>query len=135
MRWYSERQNLKQNLVDRSQSRQKAQSILRSLANSRSSSLSGEPHPDVDMNAELAEFDRNIYMNQQEVEKRMTVELKALGVPFFGTSGDLIKPEVYHKSEQNSSENKPKWSPLITEKQLLELRRKMIDHLETLYRD
>jgi hypothetical protein len=54
--------------------------------------------------------------------------LKVLGVPFFGTKPHLI----LHESEESSSNtNEEK----ITKSQLLELQRKMLNHLMELYGD
>ena len=135
MRWYSERQNLKQVLVDRSSSIAKAHSILQSLTNGSPDSLSADSQPEIDIDAELAEFDRKLHAAQQTVEIKVTAELKALGVPFFGTNPKLVRPESYDISDQSLTDGHPKWSPPITERELMELRRKMIGHLEDLYRD
>ena len=65
----------------------------------------------------------------------MTAELKSLGVPFFGTSVDLIVAEGQETSGAASSASHQKWSAPITEAELLDLKRKMVAHLEMLYRD
>lgn len=132
MRWYTERQNLKQTQANRSSSAAKAQSILKTL----NTSFSGSPPTvEVDAEAELAAFDRKIYAAQQDMETAMSAQLKSLGVPFFGTDHKLVVSNEKDPSKEALPEGHPKWSPLVTESQLLGLRRKMVQHLEDLYRE
>jgi hypothetical protein len=76
-----------------------------------------------------------VYAAQQSMETAMTAELKRLGVPFFGTNVDLIVAEGQENSGTTSSAAHQKWSTPITEAELLDLKRKMVAHLEMLYRD
>lgn len=135
MRWYTERQNLKQIQSNRSVSAANARKILSSLPAFGSAPASGEERPEIDKEAELAEFDRKIYAAQQAMEVGMTAEMKRLGVPFFGTDPDLILGDVLDPASESLQEGRPKFSPLVTETQLLQMRRKMVAHLEDLYRD
>jgi hypothetical protein len=57
-----------------------------------------------------------------------TSSLKVLGVPFFGTKPHLVLHES-EESASNASEGK------ITKSQLLEMQRKMLNHLMELYGD
>lgn len=135
MRWYSERQSLKQTQANRSSSAARAQSILKSL----NTSFYGQPpemvEPEADKERELTEFDQKIYSAQAAMENVMTAELKGLGVPFFGTDASLIVPNDHDLSKSQDSEGRPKWSPLVTEDQMMALKRKMVQHLEDLYKD
>lgn len=135
MRWYTERQNLKQTQANRSQSAAKAQSILKSLNTSFYGAPQGPEQMEVNKETELAEFDQKIYSAQKAMETAMTAELKSLGVPFFGTKENLVVPDDYDMAEQQTPEDHPKYSTVITESQLLDLKRKMVKHLEDLYRD
>lgn len=133
MRWYTERQNLKQTQANRAASAAKAQSILKSLN-------TGLPGSSVDQTAvdpesELAAFDCKIYTAQQHMETAMSAELKALGVPFFGTDQTLVVSDGTDPSEVQVTDDRPKWSPLVTESHLFTLRRRMVQHLEDLYRE
>lgn len=85
MRWYTERQNLKQTQSNRSASAANAQKILSSLPSFGSAAAKNNEHTQIDKEAELAEFDRKLYTAQQAMEAGMTTEMKRLGVPFFGT--------------------------------------------------
>ncbi|KAK3724213.1 hypothetical protein LTR37_001338 [Vermiconidia calcicola] len=131
LRWYSERQSLKNTQANRANSSAKAASILQSLGGG---GFSGS-HGAVDQEAELAAFDRKIYAAQEGMETAMTAELKGLGVPFFGTDRDLVLMDDAQAPSEPSLRNQPRWSPFVTEEQLLELRRRMVGYLEDLYRD
>ena len=134
MRWYSERQALKQTQVNRASSAANAMSILQSLNPGRSTD-SLFYKTEEEQQAELLAFDKKIYAAQEAMEQAMTGELKGLGVPYFGTDQSLVVSDDHDISNEQSPEDHPKWSPLVTETQLLELRRKMVGHLEDLYRD
>lgn len=133
-RWYSERQNLKLTQANRATSAARAQSILQGLGGNASQPVS-EAESNASNEAELAAFDRRIYDAQVQMEATMTMELKGLGVPFFGTESSLVVSDEKGLGSSDLRESQPKWSPLVTEKQLIELRRRMVGHLEDLYRD
>jgi hypothetical protein len=76
-----------------------------------------------------------VYTAQHSMEEAMTAELKGLGVPFFGTSLDLVITDDQQAAVATSSASRSKWSLLVTETELLDLKRKMVTHLEMLYRD
>jgi len=133
MRWYSERQTLKQTQISRSSSAAKAMSILQSL-NPGAAGHAIKSQSEEEKEAELAVFDRKVYSAQHSMEEAMTAEMKGLGVPFFGTSLDLIVADD-QQAASAASTSRPKWSPLVAEAELLDLKRKMVGHLEMLYRD
>ena len=56
----------------------------------------------------------------------MTAELKGLGVPFFGTDESLTG---------EYQEQPAQWSPPVTQDELLNLQKRMIQYLEDLYGD
>lgn len=134
MRWYSERQALKQTQTSRSSSAAKALSILQSL-NQGAAGSQVEPQSEDAKEAELAVFDRKVYAAQASMEAAMTAELKGLGVPFFGTNADLIVADDQHATNADNALGHPKWSGPVSESELIDLKRKMIGHLEMLYRD
>ncbi|KYG46420.1 hypothetical protein M433DRAFT_30651, partial [Acidomyces richmondensis BFW] len=127
MRWYAERQALKRVHASRAASSAQVASILQSLGGGGTTDL---PLATPDNGAqELAVFDRKIYAAQMAMEEAMTAELKGLGVPFFGTEAGCVG------SAEEKGEGRPRWSPRVSEAELLELRRRMVGHLEDLYRD
>jgi len=138
MRWYTDRQALKTTQASRSSSAAKALSILQSL-NQNTTNQPTAPQSEADLEVqkqlELATFDNKVYAAQQTMETAMTAELKGLGVPFFGTNEDLVLPDIDTASNLQAQEGHAKWSPPVTAGELLQLRRKMIGHLEDLYRD
>ena len=135
MRWYNERQSLKQTQAKRASSSAQARSILQSLSGG-GGGTDGNDENEVDAETELAAFDRKIYVAQHEMETSFTAELKSLGVPFFGTKADLVTFESTATPAQPATDaERPKWKALITESELLTLRRRMIGHLEDLYGD
>lgn len=134
MRWYTERQALKQTQTSRSSSAAKALSILQSL-NQGTAGSQVEPQSEEAKAAELAVFDRKVYAAQSSMEAAMTAELKGLGVPFFGTNADLIVADDQHATNADNALSHPKWSGRVSESELIALKRKMIAHLEMLYRD
>ena len=134
MQWYSQRLALKQAQSTRADSSAQAQAILRSLSGASGVTTSAQSSP-LDNEAELAALDRKIYAAQQDMETAMTLELKSLGVPFFGTNPALVVANDEELHGDNGASDRPKWSPLVTAEKLLELRRKMVAHLEDLYRD
>lgn len=129
LRWYSERQSLKHTQAKRAGSAAQAQSILQSLSRT---SAPAENRVEVDHEAELAAFDQKIYEAQRSMQTAMVAELKGLGVPFFGTDQSVVVSEAI---EEQPPGDRPKWSPIVTEAELLELRRRMVRHLEDLYKD
>ena len=134
MRWYSERQALKQIQNNRKSSSAQAATILQSLGGG----FAPGPSPvaaEEENDAELAGYDRKIYVAQRTMEDAMTAEMKGLGVPFFGTDEKLVVSDDYDVTKEQLPESQAKWSPLVTESELLTLRRRMVGHLEDLYRD
>ena len=74
------------------------------------------------------------------MNESMSQVLKHLGVPFFGTHAALILPD--HDGNEGGKEKvvdvqgeRPKWSPRVTCKELMELKRKMVGYLEDMYKN
>jgi hypothetical protein len=132
LQWYQERQALKQAQEGRLAASAKAHAILQSLGSSTSGE--GVQQPDDEHFTELTNFDRKIYAAQLAMDEAMSGEMKGLGVPFFGTKQHLIVSDATNELE-TSAEGQGKWSAPITEAELMALRRKMVGHLEDLYRD
>lgn len=68
------------------------------------------------------------------MNENMTAELKALGVPFFGTNEDRIKADDDDGHGDAGEGVGPKWSPRITRVELLALQRRIVGHLEDMYK-
>lgn len=65
----------------------------------------------------------------------MSGELKALGVPFFGTKEDAVLRPDEDGTSDDSKTVRPKWSPRVNHSELLDLQRRMISYLEDMYKD
>ena len=88
---------------------------------------------------ELKEYDKKVHKATREMVDVMSLELKRLGVPFFGVKPDLIlplgtgKPAVRNKpSTQVANVPAPQ---KITEGELLDLQRRMLEYLEDMYKE
>ncbi|KUJ20356.1 uncharacterized protein LY89DRAFT_730403 [Mollisia scopiformis] len=78
---------------------------------------------------ELVTFDMKVYKAQTEMTREMSSRLRSLGIPFFGTRSDLVRPTT--KAEAATSTTSTKEGKLtIDELELVRLQRKMLNHLE-----
>ncbi|OCK83354.1 hypothetical protein K432DRAFT_184766 [Lepidopterella palustris CBS 459.81] len=87
---------------------------------------------------ELKEYDKKVYRASREMVNVMSLELKRLGVPFFGMKPELILPSG---TEEPAVQQKPSVrpgtasGPKITEEEMLGLQRRMLGYLEDMYRE
>ncbi|KAK1064106.1 hypothetical protein LTR33_012147 [Friedmanniomyces endolithicus] len=130
LRWYADRQALKHLQATHSIASAQAQSVLQSLGSTGGRAPTSK-QTQSEKDDELADFDRKIYAAQVSMEAAMSGQLKGLGVPFFGTRSEMVVPDA----EQDSSTVRSVSGLTITESELLALRRKIVGHLEDLYRD
>ncbi|KAL1301890.1 hypothetical protein AAFC00_006070 [Neodothiora populina] len=156
MMWYSGRQELKQIQARRATGASAIQSILGSLSgiSSKPTSSTAEPISQEEKQAELSAFDLKVYRAQSAMHDSMLSELKALGVPFFGTYADRIlsdddgndNDEYNEKVDEGvmgndkkewrrETKGQPRHSPRITTRELLGLRKRIIAYLEDMYRE
>lgn len=127
MQWYQQRNALKRTQARRDQSSAQATAILSKL---NPNAPNTEPASAVDNELELQRFDRETYAAQSKFEAAATLELKRLGIPFFGTPAELI---VQDAESVVHSDNRPKYSQPVTKSELRALQQRMIKHLEDLY--
>jgi hypothetical protein len=73
-----------------------------------------------------------VYTASQQMHTFHDKELKRLGVPFFGVSPDLI---IANELQQTAAERNPLSKATITQEELSQLQRKMIQYLEDMYKD
>ena len=85
----------------------------------------------------MSGYDQKVYRASKAMVESQTSSLKVLGVPFFGTRRYLIlhDDEQKSKSETSDSVAPDQKDGKITETQLLDLQRKMLNHLMELYGD
>ncbi|GAB7339441.1 hypothetical protein MBLNU457_6071t1 [Dothideomycetes sp. NU457] len=131
MQWYSSRQKLKQDQATRGTGAGELNTILKSIGGSVTDN-GHNPQTQEEKDTELLEFDTKVYRAQVQMNDAMTAELKSLGVPFFGTLPECIRTTT---SNDQMTDARPKWSPLISREAHRELQRRMITHLEDMYKD
>ena len=92
---------------------------------------------------ELKEFDAKIYKAQCDMANVMSAELKALGVPFFGTKASLVVKSpgdgrdngMANESKNFSLSSQLQMEPgQIEESELIKLQRRMLEYLEDMYK-
>lgn len=81
---------------------------------------------------EMDRFDLKVYTASQRMADHHSAELKRLGVPFFGVNTKLI---IMNEIQQVAASRDPLSQATITEPELFDLQRKMMQYLEDLYKD
>lgn len=76
---------------------------------------------------ELEMYARKVYRAAQRMVELQSKELKGLGVPFFGLRSEFMRSEGSYEGEEEQKK--------VTKGELLELQRKMLNHLMELYGD
>lgn len=83
---------------------------------------------------ELEIFDTKVYKAQMQMVREMTTKLRNLGVPFFGTRSDLVRP-IGKGGIAGGGDGGKGGDGMIDEVELVKLQRKMIAILEDLCND
>jgi hypothetical protein len=83
---------------------------------------------------ELEQYDAKVYRACKAMVDSQSSSLKVLGVPFFGVKPYLVLGSSYDPTEVSDAQPTPAGGK-ITKDQLLELQRKMLNHLMELYGD
>ncbi|KAF1921146.1 hypothetical protein BDU57DRAFT_38614 [Ampelomyces quisqualis] len=84
--------------------------------------------------SELSQYDAKVYRACKAMTEAQSSALKILGVPFFGTKPHLILSESSEPGSSANTEQKSE-NQKINNAQLLDLQRKMLNHLMELYGD
>jgi hypothetical protein len=87
-----------------------------------------------ELEKELETFDMKVYKAQTQMVKEMSTKLRGLGVPFFGTRVDLVRPTGKESSGTEGSVGLEE-KGMIDEVELVRLQRKMLAILEDLCND
>ncbi|KAF2226417.1 hypothetical protein BDZ85DRAFT_49843 [Elsinoe ampelina] len=127
MDWYAKRQELKREQAQKGHSATELSSIMKSIG-ALPTQHSQQPRSDEEIKAELDTFDAKIYRAQMQMVAAMTAEMKALGVPFFGTETDLVLPDDTEHVQDNATKR-------ITATELRTLQNRMISYLEDMYKE
>lgn len=93
---------------------------------------------EADLKTQLEVYDAKVYRAQLQMVKEFTLQLRSMGVPFFGTRMEyvVLPDKSAEGTPVEGGEKKPeeiqKVDGKVTEKELVELQRKMLELLESL---
>lgn len=88
-----------------------------------------------EMAEELKTFDMKVYKAQTQMVREMTVKLRSLGVPFFGTRSELVRVPGREGAGGGGPVDSNDGKGMIDEAELVTLQRKMLGILEDLCSD
>jgi len=83
---------------------------------------------------ELTQYDKKVYKACRLMVESQSAQLKGLGVPFFGVRAELVVEDGGERTEGEALSGQEA-SKKITKGEVLELQRKMLNHLMELYGD
>ncbi|KAI6250057.1 hypothetical protein HI914_02087 [Erysiphe necator] len=125
--WWNGRNTLIDKLKAREEGQKKLDEVLRAVGGVVSML---QPDNNIkSMERELQTFDLKVYKAQIQMVREMNAKLRSLGVPFFGTRSELVRPAI-KKTEIVKDE-----AGLIDEADLVKLQRRMLEMLEDLCND
>jgi len=131
--WWKGRQALIEKQKARKEGQKKLDEVLKAVGGAISEA-GGRPGPE-SAAEELKTFDMKVYRAQHQMVKEFSVKLRNMGVPFFGTRSDLIRKADSDPVPGSKPKDLQASMKSITEKELVELQRKMLGLLEEMCRD
>ncbi|RKF63040.1 hypothetical protein OnM2_028100 [Erysiphe neolycopersici] len=121
--WWNGRNALIEKLKAREEGQKKLDEVLKAVGGVVSTL---QPETNIkSMERELQTFDLKVYKAQMQMVREMNAKLRTLGVPFFGTRSDLVRPAT-------KKVEKVKGPKEIDEADLVKLQRRMLEFLEDL---
>ena len=126
--WWAGREAVIERQKQAKDDTKKIDEVLKSIGGQISKSANTQH----DNAAELKRYDMKVYKASKAMYEDMDRELIRLGIPFFGVKDALIVDE---KKLGQGPQGTPKTPGEITPKQLIRLRKKMLQHLEDLYNE
>lgn len=130
--WWEGRKALIERQKARKEGQKKLEDVLKAVGGSTATGTSNTSPEE--LLKELETFDMKVYKAQMQMIKEMSTKLRSLGIPFFGTRVDLIRPagkDLTGTEGSVVSEEKA----MIDEVDLVKLQRKMLAILEDLCND
>lgn len=88
-----------------------------------------------DKAAELREFDVKVHRAQSQMHAAMSTSLHRLGVPFFDINPSVLDDSQWHNARAAAPGEAEVHTKKLSIDELQELQRRMIGHLEDLYKD
>jgi len=131
--WWKGRQALIEKQEARKEGQKKLDEVLKAVGGAISEA-GGRPGPE-SAAEELKTFDMKVYRAQHQMVKEFSVKLRNMGIPFFGTRSDLIRKADNDPVAGSNPKDLQTSMKSITEKELVELQRKMLGLLEEMCRD
>ncbi|PVH87261.1 hypothetical protein DL98DRAFT_270015 [Cadophora sp. DSE1049] len=128
--WWNGRQILIEKQRARKEGQQKLDDVLKAVGGAVTPGFTSN-HSD-NHAKELETFDMKVYKAQMQMVKEMTAKLRSLGVPFFGTRSDLVRPIGKEANASSGTPDRKDEKGLIDEIELVKLQRKMLAILEDL---
>ncbi|CCU81630.1 hypothetical protein BGHDH14_bgh02468 [Blumeria hordei DH14] len=122
--WWNGRNALIEKLKAREEGQKKLDEVLKAVGGA---SISGNVV--VDIARELHTFDLKVYKAQIQMVREMNTKLRGLGVPFFGTKTELVRPASKNSGQPLDGKE------MINEVDLVKLQRRMLEMLEDLCND
>ncbi|KAE9377118.1 hypothetical protein N431DRAFT_436368 [Stipitochalara longipes BDJ] len=130
--WWEGRKALIEKQKARKDGQKKLEDVLRAVGGNTGAGMSSTSPEELEK--ELETFDMKVYRAQMQMVKEMSTKLRSLGVPFFGTRVDLVRPAGKEISRTDGSVG-PEEKGMIDEVDLVKLQKKMLAILEDLCND
>ncbi|PBP27251.1 hypothetical protein BUE80_DR001649 [Diplocarpon rosae] len=131
--WWNGREILIEKQKARKENQKKLDDVLKAVGGAVTGGFSNNS-PD-ELTKELGTFDMKVYRAQLQMVKEMNAKLRSLGVPFFGTRSDLVRPVGKEKALSSGKSDQEARKGVIDEAELVKLQRKMLKILEDLCSD
>ncbi|KAG9233870.1 hypothetical protein BJ875DRAFT_30934 [Amylocarpus encephaloides] len=124
-------------LLEKQKSRKEGQKRLDEVFKAIGGAVTTAPAPknSDELARELQTFDMKVYRAQMEMTREMTSKLRGMGVPFFGTKTELVRPRGLSETSGSGPPKDKDEKGMIDEIELVKLQRKMLAMLEDLCSD
>ncbi|KAL2067347.1 hypothetical protein VTL71DRAFT_1772 [Oculimacula yallundae] len=131
--WWNGREMLIEKQKARKEGQKKLDDVLKAVGGAVTPGFNSN-HAD-DHDKELQTFDMKVYKAQLLMVKEMTAKLRSLGVPFFGTRSELVRPMGKEADVSSGKLESEAGKGMIDEVELIKLQRRMLVILEDLCSD
>ncbi|KAI9050973.1 hypothetical protein LZ554_005083 [Drepanopeziza brunnea f. sp. 'monogermtubi'] len=131
--WWNGREMLIEKQKARREGQKKLDDVLKAVGGAVTGGFATNS-PD-EFAREVETFDLKVYKAQLQMVKEMNAKLRSLGVPFFGTRVELVRPIGKENSATSGMPDSKAEKGMIDEAELVQLQRKMLAILEDLCSD
>ncbi|KAF7911631.1 hypothetical protein BELL_0511g00020 [Botrytis elliptica] len=132
--WWKSREALIERQAARKEGQKKLEEVLKAVGGATSSGASNTSPEE--LARELETFDMKVYKAQTQMVREMNGKLRSLGIPFFGTKGELVRiPGKNDATNRTGSTSMEGEKGMIDEDELVELQKKMLNILEDMCND